>query len=95
MMSYRLDEQSKETLGRFAIKIVISIVLGSFGQIGRAVGTDGWFALYAAFSVLYAILRGDRVPLRDASTRSFNHWDEALWLITAAAGTHILMKALA
>lgn len=81
-----LDEESRATIGRFAVKACISAVLGSFGEIGRFVGTDGWLALYALFCGVYALRRGERFPCD-----SFNYWDEACWLIGASAIFHVLL----
>ena len=82
-----LDEESRETIGRFAIKACISAVLGSLGEIGRFVGTDGWLALYALFCGVYAWRRGDRFP-----GDSFNYWDEACWPIGASAIFHVFLS---
>lgn len=90
MMSNQLDQESRATIGRFGLKLVISVILGSLGEVGRTIGTDGWLALYALFSGAIALMRRDRFP-----TRGFNHWDEALWLVAASAGVHVLLKAFA
>ncbi len=90
MMSSQLDQESRATIGRFGIKLAISILLGWYGEIGRTVGADGWLALYTLFSAAIALMKGERFP-----TRGFNHWDEALWLAGASAGVHVLLKALA
>lgn len=90
MMSNQLDQESRATIGRFGLKLVISVTLGSFGEVGPTIGTDGWLALYTLVSAAIALMKGDRFP-----TRGFNHWDEALWLAGASAGVHILLKALA
>ncbi|MBB3810106.1 hypothetical protein [Pseudochelatococcus contaminans] len=89
-MSNQLDQKSRATVGRFGLKLVISVILGSFSEVGRTVGPDGWLALSALLSAAIALFKRDRFP-----TRGFNYWDEALWLVAASAGLHVLLREFA
>lgn len=79
-MPVKLDDESKIVIARFLLKVGISIVLASLGEIGRRVGLEGWLALYGLACGLYAIGRGDKIW-----ARRFTYWDEALWLVAASA----------
>lgn len=79
-------KDSRATIWRLAIKACISAVLGSFGEIERFVGTDGWLVLYALFFGVFALRRGGRFP-----GESFNFWDEACGLISASAIFHVFL----
>lgn len=89
-MSNQLDQESGATIGRFGLKLVISVILGWFGELGRTIGTDGWLALYVLFSAAIALMKGDRF-----STRGYNHRDETLQLAAASAGVRVLLRASA
>lgn len=84
-----LTRSSRNTVARFAIKVVASLVLSQIGEIGKQVGFDGWVCLYALCCAIVAVLRRDRFP-----TKEFNHWDEALWLVALASGHHTVQRLL-
>jgi hypothetical protein len=87
-MIVQLDQVSRQTIGRFILKLCISVLIASHGKSGYA-GTSGWLGLYAAFAAVVAMMLGQRFP-----TKSFNHWDEAWWLVAASLGIRIIHKAL-
>ncbi|UVK38812.1 hypothetical protein LHFGNBLO_000100 [Mesorhizobium sp. AR10] len=63
------------------------MLIASLGKAGYA-GTSTWLGLYAVFAAVVAVILGQRFP-----TKSFNHWDEALWLVAAALGIQVIQKA--
>lgn len=89
-MRDRLDKESRATIWRFIIKLVVSLILGTLGEIGRTVGADGWLALYALWSGAVALMKGQRFP-----SNGFNYWDEALWLVAASAGLAVYLRLIA
>jgi len=85
-MIVQMDQVSRQSVGRFVLKLCISVLIASHGKTGYA-GTSTWLGLYAAFAAMVAMLLGQRLP-----TKSFNHWDEALWLVAAALGMRAIQK---
>lgn len=88
-MIAQLDEISRATIGRFALKICVSILIAPFLKAGYVVGTAWWLAIYAICTAAIALLLRQRFP-----TNSFNHWDEALWLMAVSMALRIVHKAL-
>lgn len=86
-MPVKLDDDSKTVIGRFLLKVGISLVLASLGELGRAVGLEGWLALYGLACALYAVGRGDKIW-----ARRFTYWDEALWLVAASAVVNLSLQ---
>lgn len=84
-MTDKPDSASQVTIYRFAAKLVVAFLLGSTSEIGRTVGIEGWLALFALHPAIIAVLKKERF-----FTRSFNRWDEALWLTAASAGLLLL-----
>lgn len=84
-MTGKIDDASRITIYRFAAKFVVACLLGSASEIGRTVGTEGWLALFALYPAIIAVLKKKRF-----FTRSFNRWDEALWLTVASASFYVL-----
>jgi len=87
-MIVQLDQVSRQTVGRFILKLCISALIASYGKTGYA-GTSGWLGLYAIFAAVAALILGQQFP-----TKSFNHWDEAWWLMAASLGIRMIHKAL-
>jgi hypothetical protein len=84
-MIVQLDQVSRQTVGRFTLKLCISVLIASYGKTGYA-GTSGWLGLYAIFAAVAALMLGN------GSDKSFNHWDEAWWLVAASLGIRIVHK---
>lgn len=83
-MQSRLNAESLLTIRRFFTKLAISAVIGTYGKSVYFTAVAGWIGLYSVFCVMFALLLKER-PTRDG----FNHWDEALWLLTVALGIHV------
>ena len=83
-MFSRLDAESRLTIRRFATKLAISAVIGTYGKAGYFTAVSFWIGLYSAFCVAFALILKERFLQRDG----FNHWDEALWLLLVALGLH-------
>lgn len=77
-------QSNLETVTRFAFKVVVTLVLGSIGTVGRAVGVDGWMLFYAALCMLFAWFRGESIH-----APSFTYWDEMLWFLAIVSALHM------
>lgn len=86
-MPVKLDDESKTVIARFLLKVGISLVLASLGEMGRTVGLEGWLALYGLACAIYAIGRGDKIW-----ARRFTYWDEAVWLVAASAVANFFLQ---
>ena len=84
-----LDQTSRDTLGRFVLKVVIAVLIAGIGQTGLLIATSGWLSLYATFTAVLAIAFRQRIP-----APSFNHWDEAIWLSTLSMGLRLIHRTL-
>jgi hypothetical protein len=84
-MFSRLDAESRLTIRRFATKLAISAVIGTYGKAGYFTAVSFWIELYSAFCVVFGLVLRESFWRRDG----FNHWDEALWLLVASLGLHI------
>ena len=87
-MIVQLDQVSRQTVGRFTLKLCLSVLIAPYGKdwIRRHLG---WLGLYAIFAAVVALMLGQRFP-----TKSFNHWDEAWWLVAASLGIRMIHKAM-
>lgn len=83
-----LDRTSRETLGRFGLKILLAVLIASMSRTDYLLATSGWLAFYAMFTGTLAIMFRQRIP-----TPSFNHWDEAMWLATLSMGLRLIHRA--
>lgn len=75
-----MDAAAKEQVGRFCIKVAISVLIALFHK--NDLGLDAvafWLALYAVFAAGYAVARGEHIIARTTT-----YWDEAMWLAAAA-----------
>ena len=86
-MLITLDRTSRDTLGRFALKLLLAVLIAGMGKTGLLIATSGWLALYATFTAVLAVMFRQRIP-----TPSFNHWDEALWLSTLSMGLRLIHR---
>ena len=76
-----MHENTKEHIGRFIIKISIAALIAKIVKHDNYLFSFSfWVFAYAAFAILYAVLRGERF-----SRDRFSYWDEAMWLGAAAA----------
>lgn len=89
IMLITLDQTSRDTLGRFGLKVLIAVVIAGVGQNGLLIATSGWLSLYATFTAVLAIVFRQRIP-----APSFNHWDEAMWLSTLSMGLRLIHRTL-
>lgn len=78
-MIARLDPVARDVIGRFFFKICLSAALALFGKSGFLPTLAGLLALYATITAVTAAMQGQRFSLR-----SFNQWDEVIWLSLAA-----------
>lgn len=86
-MSPPLDEHSRHTIGRFIIKLVASALLASFGRLDYLPEMVTWISLYAVLTSAFALISQEKFMLE-----TFNHWDEALWLIFLALAFTMLHR---
>lgn len=89
-MIARLDQTSRVTVLRFGMKVMLSMLLALVDAAGYLLGLSLWLALYAICNIIIAVYAGQRFP-----TKSFNHWDEVLWLSTSAMGLQLVERVLA
>ena len=54
-MLITLDRTSRDTLGRFALKLLLAVLIAGMGKTGLLIATSGWLALYATFTAVLAI----------------------------------------
>lgn len=87
-MVLSLDRISRDTLGRFGLKILFSLLIAGMAKTGYVLAASGWLALYAMFTAVLALMFRQRIP-----TPSFNHWDEAMWLATLSMGLRLIHRA--
>lgn len=87
-MAIELDQTSRATIGRFALKCNLALVISLFSKTGHLLSASRCLELYAILVTFIAILLRQRY-----SPVSFNHWSEALWLAFAAAGLQLLSRA--
>ncbi|HEY4200747.1 MAG TPA: hypothetical protein VGM83_09300 [Devosiaceae bacterium] len=94
MMSARpavqLDAVSRGTIGRFTLKLCLSLFIAFILKGDYFTAVAGWLAFYALFAVISACLF--RQSLRQ---HSFNFWDEASWLLFVSLAFRILGGSLA
>lgn len=83
----RLDGTSRNTIGRFGLKLVFAFIFAALSRQDFCVGTSLWLSLYAVSTCAIGLLTRDRL-LR----YSFGHWDEALWLAAGAALFKVLSQ---
>lgn len=71
-----MHEDTKEHISRFVTKLAIAaLIAGIVKRDNYLLSFSFWISLYAAFAVLYAILKHERF-----SFDRFSYWDEAMWL---------------
>lgn len=71
-----MHEDTREHIGRFFIKLAVAaLIAGIVKNENYLFAFSFWIFAYAAFAVLYALIRRERYT-RDR----FSYWDEALWL---------------
>lgn len=82
----RLDEQSREHVGRYALKIAVAAAIALILKTENFLaGVAMWVGLYGIMAIAYAINRGEWF-----GKTSFTYWDEALWLVATGLGLYIL-----
>lgn len=81
----RLDEQSREHIGRYGIKLVVAAAIAHILKSENFLASFSlWIGIYGVMAFAYAIHRGERF-----GKTSFTYWDEALWLAATALGLYI------
>jgi hypothetical protein len=90
-MDSRLDQESRHTIGRFFLKLAVSAILSSAGKSSTGIHLSApvWLAIYALLAIAFAL--GRREKFR---ADGFNHWNEALWLMTSGIGLRVFLKLL-
>ncbi len=83
----RLDRQSWEAIYRSSLKVLASYALAAWSIFGTIIGMPTCLAVFAAWSAITALRRREKFL-----SSSFNHWDEALWLVAVAVGLPIIHK---
>jgi len=81
---------SRAAIARFFTKVFVSIVLASLSKAGYVFGLSIWLTLHAVITALLALLSRESFE-----PKSFNHWDEALWLTAGSTGVLLVQKGLA
>jgi len=84
-MIARLDDVSRKTIARFILKIAFGIFFATMSKGSFLLAASEWFSLYALLTAIVGIFVRERI-----ANRSFNHWDEALWLTALALILKIL-----
>jgi hypothetical protein len=83
--SFRLDDHSRRTVGRFVLKLAMSALLAAYSKPDYVLAMTTWVGLYAVLTSAFALILKERF-VREA----FNHWDEALWLTFVALSLTVL-----
>ena len=78
-MTVALDQVSLNTIRRFTLKLGLSALIATIGKAGYIIAASGWLALYAIFTAVIAV-----IFCQTLTDKSFNHWDELLWLSFAS-----------
>ncbi|RCW78881.1 hypothetical protein [Phyllobacterium bourgognense] len=89
-MNVQLDAVSHATVGRFGLKLCVSVFIAAMGKTNFVMAASGWLALYAIFTSVITTAFRERFP-----ADYFSHWDEALWLITVSVGIRLARQVLA
>ena len=84
-MIARLDDISRKTIARFSLKLCFAIFFAAVGNGPFLLVASVWLSIYALLTIMVGVFVRERI-----SKRSFNHWDEALWLTASA----LVLKAL-
>lgn len=87
-MAIELDSVSRATVGRFVVKVNLSLLIALFSKSSLLLSASRCLQLYALLMAAIAVLTRQRY-----SPDSFNHWSEALWLAFVAAGLQLLQRA--
>lgn len=86
---YTMHEDTKEHIGRLVIKLSIAaLIAGIIKHDNYLLAFSFWVFAYAAFAVLYAVIKRERY-----SRDRFSYWDEALWLGAAACVLQIASRS--
>lgn len=87
-MAIEIDRTSRVTLGRFALKFNLALLIPYFMKANYLQSASGCLALYAFWVAVIALLTKQRLL-----AHSFNHWSEALWLAFTASGFYLAYLA--
>jgi len=88
-MNARLDERSRKTVARFGLKLVFALVLAELSKEALLLAASYWLSLYGTVTAVVGLIAKDRM-----AERSFNHWDEVLWLTAVALALLVLHRNL-
>ena len=75
----KLNNNSRNTIYRFSIKIFIISLLSYYSKGSVLVNASIWLSIYASIVIFIAVVVRDRIK-----QDSFGHWDEAIWLTALA-----------
>jgi hypothetical protein len=81
----QLDENSREHIGRYVIKVTVAAAIALILKTENFLASFAlWVGLYSIIAVVYGLVRGERF-----GKTNFTYWDEALWLAATALGLYI------
>ena len=87
-MAIEIDNVSRVTLGRFALKFNLALLIPYYMKTNYFQSASSCLALYAFWVGVIAMLTRQRFL-----AHSFNHWSEALWLAFTASGFYLAYLA--
>ncbi len=87
----KLDPTSRRTIGRFILKLIISLLIAQLLTSGQSYpeAVSAWLAFYALFAMFGGLLIKGAIV-----ARSLNAWDEASWLLLIAGLMHLIGRAV-
>ncbi|MDE8651476.1 hypothetical protein PYV00_07055 [Novosphingobium sp. H3SJ31-1] len=88
-MKARLDDISRKTIARFGLKLLFALIFAALGKGAFLLVASYWLSLYGTVTAVVGVIAKDRM-----AERSFNHWDEVLWLTTASLALLVLHRNL-
>lgn len=85
--SARLDQTSRRAIGRFVLKLAISMLAAQVFVTERSYleALAAWLVFYAVFAAVSGFLVKEAV-----ADRSFSFWDEATWLLLVASSLQMI-----
>lgn len=85
--SVRLDPTSRRAIGRFVLKLAISMIAAQVFVTERSYleALAAWLVFYALFAAISGFLVKETI-----ADRSFNFWDEATWLLLVASSLQMI-----
>lgn len=88
-MNARLDDRSRKTIARFGLKLVFALIFAGLSKGAFLLAASYWLSLYGTVTAVVGLIAKDRL-----GERSFNHWDEVMWLTAASLVLLVLHRNL-